>query len=105
MVTAMPRFAANLSMMFADAPFIERFGRAAAAGFNGVEYLFPYDYPAAELAERLAENGLSQVLFNLPPGDFAAGERGIAALPGREAQFRESVDPVSYTHLTLPTKA
>lgn len=92
MVTAMPRFAANLSMMFADAPFIERFGRAAAAGFKGVEYLFPYDYPAAELAERLAENGLSQVLFNLPPGDFAAGERGIAALPGREAQFRESVD-------------
>lgn len=92
MVIAMPRFAANLSMMFADAPFIERFGRAAAAGFKGVEYLFPYDYPAAELAERLAENGLSQVLFNLPPGDFAAGERGIAALPGREGQFRESVD-------------
>ncbi len=92
MVIAMPRFAANLSMMFADAPFLERFGRAAAAGFNGVEYLFPYDYPAAELAERLAENGLSQVLFNLPPGDFAAGERGIAALPGREGQFRESVD-------------
>ncbi|WP_312937631.1 2-oxo-tetronate isomerase [Stutzerimonas nitrititolerans] len=88
----MPRFAANLSMMFNDAPFLERFGRAASAGFKGVEYLFPYDYAPAELAERLSEHGLSQVLFNLPPGDFAAGERGIAALPGREAEFRESVD-------------
>lgn len=88
----MPRFAANLSMLFNDAPFLERFGRAAAAGFKGVEYLFPYDYAPAELAERLQAHGLSQVLFNLPPGDFAAGERGLAALPGREAEFRESVD-------------
>lgn len=88
----MPRFAANLSMLFNDAPFLERFGRAAAAGFKGVEYLFPYDYVPAELAERLQSHGLSQVLFNLPPGDFAAGERGLAALPGRQAEFREGVE-------------
>ncbi|UUD63710.1 hydroxypyruvate isomerase family protein [Pseudomonas seleniipraecipitans] len=95
----MPRFAANLSMMFSDAPFLQRFGRAAAVGFKGVEYLFPYDFTPAELAERLAEHGLSQVLFNLPPGDFAAGERGIAALPGREAEFREGVDrAIEYAH-------
>lgn len=88
----MPRFAANLSMLFNDAPFLERFGRAAAAGFKGVEYLFPYEYAPAELAERLQTHGLAQVLFNLPPGDFAAGERGLTALPGRESEFRESVD-------------
>ncbi|MBU3055702.1 2-oxo-tetronate isomerase [Pseudomonas indica] len=88
----MPRFAANLSMLFNDVPFLERFGRAAAAGFKGVEYLFPYEYAPAELAERLQTHGLAQVLFNLPPGDFAAGERGLAALPGRESEFRESVD-------------
>lgn len=99
MVTAMPLFAANLSMMFNDAPFLDRFGRAAKAGFKGVEYLFPYEFAPAELAGRLAEHGLSQVLFNLPPGDFAAGERGIAALPGREAEFRESVDrAIEYAH-------
>ncbi|WP_443191692.1 2-oxo-tetronate isomerase [Pseudomonas indica] len=88
----MPRFAANLSMLFNDVPFLERFGRAAAAGFKGVEYLFPYEYAPAELAERLQTHGLAQVLFNLPPGDFAAGERGLVALPGRESEFRESVD-------------
>lgn len=88
----MPRFAANLSMLFNDVPFLERFGRAAAAGFKGVEYLFPYEYAPAELVERLQNHGLAQVLFNLPPGDFAAGERGLAALPGRESEFRESVD-------------
>lgn len=99
MVSAMPRFAANLSMMFNDVPFLERFGRAAAAGFKAVEYLFPYDFTPAELAERLAEHDLRQVLFNLPPGDFAAGERGIAALPGREAEFREGVDRgIEYAH-------
>lgn len=87
----MPRFAANLSMLFNDVPFLERFGRAAAAGFKGVEYLFPYEYTPAELVERLQNHGLAQVLFNLPPGDFAAGERGLAALPGRESEFRESV--------------
>lgn len=88
----MPRFAANLSMLFNDAPFLERFARAAAAGFRGVEFLFPYDYPAEQIAEQLDRHGLTQVLFNMPPGDFAAGERGLAALPGRAAEFREGVD-------------
>ncbi|MDV7212233.1 2-oxo-tetronate isomerase [Azotobacter beijerinckii] len=88
----MPRFAANLSMLFNDAPFLERFARAAAAGLRGVEFLFPYDYPAERIAEQLDKHGLTQVLFNLPPGDFAAGERGLAALPDRAAEFREGVD-------------
>ena len=87
----MPRFAANLSMMFNEAPFLDRFGRARAAGFEAVEFLFPYEFPAAEIAARLKDNGLSQVLFNAPPGDWAAGERGQAALPGRQAEFREGV--------------
>ena len=88
----MPKFAANLSFLFTDAPFPCRFARAAAAGFAGVEYLFPYDWPAGELAAWLAEAGLEQVLFNLPPGDWAAGERGLACLPGRQGEFAESVD-------------
>ncbi len=87
----MPKFAANLSMMFTEVPFSERFAAAAKAGFAGVEFLFPYDYPAADVARWLKEAGLCNVLFNLPPGDFAAGERGIAALPGREAEFRAGV--------------
>ena len=87
----MPRFAANLSRMFNEHPFLDRFDAAAKAGFTGVEFLFPYDYPAAELKSRLAANGLTQALFNMPPGDWAGGERGLAALPGRQAQFRDSV--------------
>jgi hydroxypyruvate isomerase len=87
----MPRFAANLSMMYAEHPFLERFGAAAADGFDAVEYLFPYEHPPEVIAQTLQRHGLTQALFNLPPGDFAAGERGIACLPGREAQFRESV--------------
>ena len=87
----MPRFAANLSMMFTEVPFLDRFARARAAGFTAVEFLFPYEHPAAEIAARLGDNGLQQVLFNAPPGDWAAGERGIAALPGRGAEFREGV--------------
>ena len=83
----MPRFAANLSMMFNEVPFLDRFEAAAKAGFKGVEFLFPYDFPAAEIAARLKANGLEQVLFNLPPGDWTKGERGLAALPGREAEF------------------
>ena len=78
----MPRFAANLSMMFTEVPFLDRFARAREAGFTAVEFLFPYEHPAEEIARRLRDNGLSQVLFNAPPGDWAAGERGIAALPG-----------------------
>lgn len=88
----MPKFAANLSFLFADAPFPERFARAAAAGFAGVEYLFPYAWPAAEIAGWLRDAGLQQVLFNLPPGDWDAGERGIACLPGREAEFAAGVE-------------
>lgn len=88
----MPRFAANLTMMYREHAFLERFGAAAGAGFKGVEYLFPYDFPATELAARLQEHGLAQALFNAPPGDWAKGERGIAALPGREDEFKRSVD-------------
>lgn len=87
----MPRFAANLSMMFAEAPFLDRFARARAAGFAAVEFLFPYEHPAKEIAHRLRDSGLSQVLFNAPPGDWAAGERGCAALPGRSEEFREGI--------------
>ena len=84
----MPKFAANLSMMYTELPFLERFEAAARDGFRAVEYLFPYAHPAAELAARLKAHGLQQVLFNAPPGDFEAGERGIACLAGREDEFR-----------------
>ena len=87
----MPKFAANLSMMFNEVPFPARFGAAAAAGFKAVEFLFPYDYTPQEVASWLRQHDLKNVLFNLPPGDWAAGERGIAALPGREAEFRTGV--------------
>jgi len=88
----MPKFAANLSFLFTDVPFAQRFARAAAAGFGGVEYLFPYDWPAATVAQWLQAAGLEQVLFNLPPGDWAAGERGLACLPDRQAEFVDSVE-------------
>ncbi|MCA3271734.1 MAG: hydroxypyruvate isomerase family protein [Roseomonas sp.] len=87
----MPRFAANLSMMFNEVPFLDRFALAAKAGFKGVEFLFPYEHPAAEIAARLKDNGLHQVLFNAPAGDFGKGERGMAAVPGKQAAFRESI--------------
>jgi hydroxypyruvate isomerase len=87
----MPKLAANLSMMFNEVAFLDRFDAAAKAGFKGVEFLFPYDFPAAELKRRLDANGLTQALFNMPPGDWAAGERGLASLPGRQAEFRDSV--------------
>lgn len=88
----MPRFVANLSMLFTEVPFLERFARARAAGFTAVEYLFPYDWPAEQLSEQLQAHGLTQVLFNLPPGDWQAGERGIACLPDRVEEFRAGVD-------------
>ena len=88
----MPQFAANLSMMFNEAPFPERFAAAAKAGFKAVEFLFPYDYPAADVAKWLKDNDLKNALFNMPPGNWAAGERGIASLPGREAEFAAGVD-------------
>jgi hydroxypyruvate isomerase len=87
----MPKLAANLSMMFNEVPFLDRFAAAAAAGFKAVEYLFPYEYPAGDLRHRLDDAGLQQVLFNAPPGNWAKGERGIASLPGRQAEFRDSV--------------
>jgi len=88
----MPKFAANLSMMFNEVPFLDRFAAAADCGFTAVEYLFPYDYPAELVAERLQAAGLAQALFNMPPGDWAAGERGMAALPGRETDFAAALD-------------
>ena len=87
----MPRLAANLSMMFNEVPFLDRFAAARKAGFDGVEFLFPYEHPAAELRKRLDGEGLTQALFNMPPGDWAKGERGLASLPGRQAEFRDGV--------------
>ena len=88
----MPRFAANLSMLFPEDTFPERFAHAANAGFEGVEFLFPYAWRPTELAERLFEHGLTQVLFNLPPGDWDSGDRGLACLPERTTEFREGVE-------------
>lgn len=93
----MPKFAANLSMMFTERPFFERFSAAAAAGFTAVEYLFPYDYPAETVADALRSVGLEQALFNMPPGDWAAGDRGLASLPNRREEFQTSlVTAVAY---------
>jgi hydroxypyruvate isomerase len=86
-----PKFAANLTMLFNELPFLDRFAAAKAAGFTGVEYLFPYDFEKAVLGELLQQYGLTQVLHNLPAGNWAAGERGIAILPGRVAEFRDGV--------------
>lgn len=88
----MPRFAANLSLLYTELPFLERFGAAAADGFAGVEYLFPYDFAVADIAARLQQHGLQQVLFNAPPGDWGAGERGLACMPGREAEFAQGME-------------
>src|SRR5438045_6760758 len=88
----MPRFSANLGFLFPDIPFLERFDAAAQAGFTAVEYASPYEYPAAELRARLNDAGLEQVLINSPAGNRAAGERGFACLPGREADFRAGVE-------------
>src|SRR3979490_2994593 len=82
---SMPRFAANLSMMFTEVPFLDRFDAAAKAGFAAVEFLFPYAHPAEEIGKRLRANGLTQALFNLPPGNWDAGEKGFAALPYAQA--------------------
>ncbi|GJJ03717.1 hydroxypyruvate isomerase [Duganella rhizosphaerae] len=87
----MPKFAANLSMLFNQAPFLERFALAREAGFDGVEFLFPYDYQAGQLAERLRRHQLQLVLFNLPCGDWNAGDRGMACDPRRQDEFRAGV--------------
>jgi hydroxypyruvate isomerase len=87
----MPRFAANLSMLYPELDFLDRFEAAARDGFQAVEYLFPYEFEARELAARLREHGLRQVLFNGPPGDWTGGERGLACLPGREREFHAGI--------------
>lgn len=87
----MPTFAANLTMLYTDSPFLERFARARASGFRFVEYLFPYEYEPSVLARALTQNDLAQVLFNLPAGNWSAGERGIAAHPDRITEFRQGV--------------
>jgi hydroxypyruvate isomerase len=92
-----PRFAANLTMLFGEVEFLDRFALAARAGFRGVEYLFPYGHDKRELAEKLQRHELTQVLHNLPPGDWDRGERGIACLPGREREFQDGVgDAIEY---------
>ena len=87
----MPKFAANLTMLFTEVPFLDRFERAAKAGFSAVEFLFPYAFAAGDIKARLDAHQLTLVLHNLPAGDWDAGERGIACLPGREAEFRAGV--------------
>lgn len=93
----MPRFAANLSMLYGHQPFLERFAAAAADGFSAVEYLFPYEHAASVLAGCLRRHALEQVLFNAPPGDYPAGDRGLACVPGRQTQFRRD-----FQRLALP---
>jgi hydroxypyruvate isomerase len=88
----MPRFAANLTMMFNEVPFLQRFGAAARAGFRGVEFLFPYDYPVGEIKAELDEHRLAMVLFNMPAGNWAAGDRGMACHPGRVDDVRGGVE-------------
>lgn len=88
----MPRFSANLSMLFTERDFLDRFDAAAGAGFSAVEYVSPYEFPPETVAARLKKNGLAQALFNLPAGDWAAGERGIAVLPDRVEEFQRGVD-------------
>jgi len=92
----MPRFAANLSMMFAEVPFLDRFDAAAKAGFTAVEFLFPYDHPVEAIGERLHRNHLTQALFNLPPGNWDAGEKGFAARPDKFEDLQKSL------HTALP---
>ena len=88
----MPKFAANLTMMYNEFDFLDRFAAAAKDGFSGVEFLFPYSFPANEIKTRLEVHGLTQALFNCPPGNWEQGERGIASLPGREEEFRRSIE-------------
>jgi hydroxypyruvate isomerase len=89
--TVAPKFSANLSMMFQEVLFLERFGTAAKAGFKAVEFMFPYEYPVADLRKALSDNGLKLVLINMPAGNFAAGERGFAVNPARREEFRKAV--------------
>jgi len=88
----MPKLAANLSWLYQEVPLLQRFGAAAAHGFKAVEILLPYEAPAKDIAAELKKHKLTQALFNMPPGDWSKGERGIAALPGREAEFAQALD-------------
>ncbi len=90
----MPRLAANISMMFNEVSFIDRFARAAACGFKGVEIQFPYHWSPQELAAQLHDNNLQLALFNMMPGNWQAGERGLACLPGRESEFENGIETV-----------
>jgi 2-dehydrotetronate isomerase len=87
-----PKFAANLSFIFQEVDFLDRFAAAAASGFKAVEYLSPYEHPPEVIAEQLSRHGLVQALFNMPPGNWTAGERGTAALPEREQEFRDGIE-------------
>lgn len=87
----MPKFAANLSLLFNELPFLDRFEAAAAAGFDAVEFMFPYDFDVEDIAARLKANGLHLALFNLPAGNWAAGERGLSIYPNLVSEFRDSV--------------
>jgi hydroxypyruvate isomerase len=101
----MPKLAANLTMLFTEVPFLDRFEAAARAGFTAVEFQFPYEWPAMEIADRLSRNGLHLVLFNLPAGDWAAGDRGIAADPGRRDEFRAGVArAIEYAQVLRPER-
>jgi len=101
----MPRFSANVSMLFTEVPFLDRFAAAAEAGFQGVECQFPYHVDSNEVADKIAMAGVTLALFNAPPGDFANGERGLAALPGREQEFRESIEvALNYADMTECTR-
>lgn len=95
----MPKFSANLTFLFNELPFMDRFAAAANAGFKAVEYMAPYPYAAADLTEALRANGLVQALFNLPAGDWDKGERGMACIPGRESEFRKGLaTAIEYAH-------
>ena len=101
----MPRFAANLTTMFTERPFLDRFAAASEAGFEAVEFLFPYEWPAAEVRAALDGAGLALALFNAPPGDWAAGERGLAALPERSDDFRRAFDEaLEYAAILRPAR-
>ena len=100
----MPRFAANLSLMFLEHPFLKRFAAAKAAGFEAVEFQFPYEFEAKDIAFELDRNTLELTLFNLPPGDFANGERGIACLDGRDEEFQHGIEMALYYAQYLKAK-
>ena len=97
----MPRFAANLTWLFTECDFLDRFDAAAGCGFEAVEVLFPYEHPAEAIAERLKRNHLAMVLINAPPGDVGVGERGLAALADRASDFRDSIATAAHYAETI----